>query len=78
VVSVVYTAAAAAVLQCGSSHANTVCISVCKYLRLLRGKVDIALQSIKQTSYKGTIDWEHNAPTNLATEVNTYKNMNFF
>lgn len=57
---------------------NIMWISVCKYLRLLRGKVDIALQSIKQTSYKGTIDWEHNAPTNLAIEVNVYKNMKFF
>lgn len=57
---------------------NIMCISVCKYLRLLRGKVDIALQSIKQTSYKGTIDWKHNAPTNLAIEVNVYKNTNSF
>lgn len=57
---------------------NITCISVCKYLRLLRGKVDIALQSIKQTSYKGTIDCEHSAPTNLVIEVDVYKNMNIF
>lgn len=54
---------------------NIIWISVCKYLRLLRGTVDIALQSIKQTSYKGTIAWELRAPTDLAIEVNAYKNM---
>lgn len=32
-------------------------------------KVDIAWQSIKQTSYKGTIDWEHNAIASLGTGV---------
>lgn len=32
-------------------------------------KVDIALQSIKQTSYKGTIDWEHSASAKLGIGV---------
>lgn len=32
-------------------------------------KVDIALQSIKLTSYEGTVDWEHSALANLSTGV---------
>lgn len=39
-------------------------------------KVDIALQSIKQTSYKGTIDWEHNASANLGIGVHVEKEKN--
>ena len=37
-------------------------------------KVDIALQSIKQISYKGTIDWEHSASANLGIGVHVQKN----
>lgn len=36
-------------------------------------KVDIALQSIKQISYKNTIDWEHNTSANLGIGVHVQK-----
>ena len=52
---------------------NTTCPSL-QIFDTLVVKVDIALQSIKQTSYKGAIDWEHSASANLGIGGHVQKN----